>query len=628
MAEQTDLGTFVCGIGGTPVPPNDPNLSDGAINAYSSRHGIQVNWRYPSSNPHAVAYSDVYRARSSDFNAANVLARTSADNYTDLMDHEEGNINVRYYYWVVHTSINGTVGEPIGPADAAWLGSIDDVLARLQGLITDSMLDEHLRSDIQRISDFESGLSLEEQARLNLGSTLADMVQEMTRDLQAIDTLVGESVTEIIDDNKALAAKVNIVLAKWNENLAMVEEDVYAVAGESFANAGRIDTVESVLTDPETGEMNIVTVQQQMITEINSNVGDLDQLGSVPVYDAEGNLIETPDLTDRMMDIYGQWSIQIDVNGHISGLGLRSNGDFSEFIVNANVFAIGAPEDATADDPTAPENANRPFIVYIDPDNPNNTLIGMNTAVFIRDGTIKNAMIDNVIESTDWRQWGPGINQFEGWRINKAGDAYFDNLTAKGNIEASSIKAGTVDVIDTLMIQGNAVTIPEGVRKAWGNSADGRIEIKETAAGTNLVNASIIWADPKQIPNAFIVNAIYQALGTDINGDTSKYGDAHIELVAEYGYMHPLNPNIMGPREPGMFQILQSYAVTLKEGDGSQVTGIWHVVPMHPGYDSLNRPKEPFHWAHFTIRGMTKHNRTNRNREVINAVMTILGAKR
>lgn len=56
-----------------------------------------------------------------------------------------------------------------------------------------------------------------------------------------------------------------------------------------------------------------------------------------------------------------------------------------------------------------------------------------------------------------------------GWRINASGSAEFRNITARGNIEASSLKANTV-MVDTLHIAGNAVVVPTFVEYPYGTS--------------------------------------------------------------------------------------------------------------------------------------------------------------
>ncbi|MES2662252.1 MAG: hypothetical protein V4629_03020 [Pseudomonadota bacterium] len=73
----------------------------------------------------------------------------------------------------------------------------------------------------------------------------------------------------------------------------------------------------------------------------------------------------------------------------------------------------------------------------------------------IADAAISSAKIANVIQSNNWI---PGES---GWIIQKSGYTEFQDIYARGNIEATSIKVGTANIINTLMLQGQAVTFPQ-----------------------------------------------------------------------------------------------------------------------------------------------------------------------
>ena len=76
---------------------------------------------------------------------------------------------------------------------------------------------------------------------------------------------------------------------------------------------------------------------------------------------------------------------------------------------------------------------------------------------------INNAMIGNIIQSNNF------LAGAAGWQINKNGNAEFRNIIARGDIQASSLKANTAMVndgniaqlaVDTLNIKDQAVTFP------------------------------------------------------------------------------------------------------------------------------------------------------------------------
>jgi len=76
----------------------------------------------------------------------------------------------------------------------------------------------------------------------------------------------------------------------------------------------------------------------------------------------------------------------------------------------------------------------------------------MLTAGWIKSGI---QQVGNYIQSSNYAAGSSGwyIRSYDGY-------AEFQNIKARGNIEATSIKAGTVNIIDTLMVRGNAITIP------------------------------------------------------------------------------------------------------------------------------------------------------------------------
>lgn len=86
-----------------------------------------------------------------------------------------------------------------------------------------------------------------------------------------------------------------------------------------------------------------------------------------------------------------------------------------------------------------------------------------NVTTYIDNAAIGNAQIGGDIWSSNF------VAGSAGWRIYRSGSAEFRNVTVRGDVEASSLKANTamIDrahlkdaVVDTLQLAGNAVTIP------------------------------------------------------------------------------------------------------------------------------------------------------------------------
>lgn len=77
-----------------------------------------------------------------------------------------------------------------------------------------------------------------------------------------------------------------------------------------------------------------------------------------------------------------------------------------------------------------------------------------NVTTYIANAALGNAQIGGNLWSTNWNYAGG-----TGWLLDRSGNFYGNNIYARGDIEASSLKANTA-MVNTLHISGNAVTVP------------------------------------------------------------------------------------------------------------------------------------------------------------------------
>ena len=415
------IPTGFCGTGeGGYVPPGEPVFGNTVLNARALEQGIELTWNYPGVNPAGVAWTEIYRSEVNDYATSIVLTQAGGSHYFDMNDVEE---QKTYYYWIRMYTVNDNYGPVVGPASAIILPTNQIIIDMLVDSLNDSHLDNSLKQEIGRIGDISSGLTAEQEARLLGDSTLSDLWDELRVDLDYTDTFVGELATEVVTADSALAASISIMLAQQGENTAAISQEAVVRAEEDAALAIRIDTVEA------TAGEDSAAIQEQFTAVVN-----------------EHNQLE--------QEVYAEYTLKLQVNDYISGFGLFNDGQTSDFIIHADRFAIGKPL-AAGTNPT--EDTVYPFIVdYVD-DSP---VIALNAKALIPDASITNAMVENVISSSNWQGVGGNV----GWAIYKdyfglGGYAEFYNVKARGNIEATSIKAGTVDVVDTLMVQGNAIVV-------------------------------------------------------------------------------------------------------------------------------------------------------------------------
>ena len=86
--------------------------------------------------------------------------------------------------------------------------------------------------------------------------------------------------------------------------------------------------------------------------------------------------------------LYVQWSIKVDVNGHVAGVGLANTGVLSSFIVNADSFFVSSPGGG---------NGVSPFTILNSPQVINGVTVAAGTYIksaFIHDGSIDIAKIN------------------------------------------------------------------------------------------------------------------------------------------------------------------------------------------------------------------------------------------
>ena len=195
-----------CGTGGGNGPlPGDPDNSS-VLSAVSDFGGVQLSWTLPNINGHAVAHTQVFRGVSDVFSAAVPLVVAAGTSYFDKSAAE---VIRPYYYWIRHTSINGTALDLVGPASATAMPMIDQVIQALSDKVETSMLAVALRERIAVIANLESGLTdLNTQVTTENG-VIARELLAVKQDLTDALAYVAESRTIDVSAREAIVTSVN-----------------------------------------------------------------------------------------------------------------------------------------------------------------------------------------------------------------------------------------------------------------------------------------------------------------------------------------------------------------------------------------------------------------------------------
>ena len=510
-----------CGTGAGNFPqPGDPNTNT-VISASGVFGGILVTWEYPSLNGHAVAHFNLYRSTSSSNATATRLQTVTGDIYFD--QSMSGTQGIVYYYWIQVVSVNGTVGEMVGPASATMEPAIEQILSMLTGQIADSFLDQNLRSTLGQLDALGAALVAETSARENANQLLGGILADGQARMDSIDTLVQQEVVERSEADSAIVAQVNVLMSQYENNYAVIISEQEAQADAISSTASTLDVVQAAVNLKNQTYYQAEEPQDSLATgDLWFDTGDGNKqhrwdgstwevttdtsiLGSVAAIaddriasaTADGGVIaqkintlgasfantyataqSLTTVSNTVDSISASHMIKLDVNGYVAGYGLHNDGVGSSFAVRADTFSVGS---SSASDVI-------PFIiqggkVYLDTVLIKNAAIssamvnsldvlkvsGITSTFLLTNigvGKITNAYIANVIQSNNY------VAGSSGWKLNKAGtiecrsgyfrgDIHSTNAYVRGDVEATSIKAGSANIINSLMLENQSVTFAQ-----------------------------------------------------------------------------------------------------------------------------------------------------------------------
>lgn len=476
-----------------PIPVN--------FTATSGLTGVFLKW----DNPHELydnhKDTQIFRSLTNDLETAEFHTNASAS----FMHHDDDVVFTQhYYYWIRFISL----AEVVGPfnSEEGTIGSIVEdpaqLLERLSGALTNSELATELNSEIDLISG-PSSLAGSVNARILVQSNAIEEAltyKASVQQLETATTIDGESITTLYTE------------------------------------------LESIVNDPESGlssRASMIEIDTAIATATGSEVTSLTQLASIS-NENKAFIQEKSSVVDGLEAL---WSIKASVNDITAGIGLYVNPNDPEsslVYINAETVAIGAPGaeklglvvqnnyDGAGNNRVVMDAASIVNLIVT-----NAMVDSINVAKLdgvtsnwvlsnIGTGNIDNAYIGNIIESTNYAAGSTG------WRINKngtvefrdgyfRGNGYFDSIYARGDIEASTLKANVAMIdrahikqasVDTLRIAGNAVTIPVSAKES------GSISV---SAGS-LISAAM---DSQGAPVTVSIGLVLSVVGNTYNAPSS-----------------------------------------------------------------------------------------------------------
>ena len=169
---------------------------------------------------------------------------------------------------------------------------------------------------------------------------------------------------------------------------------------------------------------------------------------------------------------------------------------------------------------------------------PNETITTSNVTTYIANAAIGNAQIGGNLWSTNWNYAGG-----TGWLLDRSGNFYGNNVYARGDIEASSLKADTL-MVQTAHVAGNAITVPiaaSGTTSCQTAAADfGGSPVAVTFTGGAFVSTTdsnvttgTVSAYLKR--NGVVINALRCFTATVVNTDSGFFGSAAFTFIDHPG---------------------------------------------------------------------------------------------
>jgi hypothetical protein len=299
--------TTVCGTGEWGGPkPGDPG-NNALLSATPAFGGVDVTWTYPTINPYAVSYATLYRNTISNFESSIEIARVAGTLY---YDKTTTTVPVNYFYWIRITSVNGTVGELIGPATASARPTIEQTIEMLSGRINNGMLATELKTEINGIGLLGNSIATEVSDRIAANLAMGGAVSDMQGQVTGALTIINTEITERKDANNAMASAVNLVAAGLGNSIAGVAEEFSAFVSPEGAFGSYKTTTEATLNgDVATGSVGLTST-------VESHAGQLNTLNSAYV-------------------------AKVQANGLVGGFGLVNDGASVEAGFDVDTFWVG-----------------------------------------------------------------------------------------------------------------------------------------------------------------------------------------------------------------------------------------------------------------------------------------------
>jgi hypothetical protein len=296
-----------------------------------------------------VAHTLLFRGLTNNFNSAIQIAVVSGSQYYDKTENDQLTV---YFYWIKIVSVNGTVGELIGPASASAKPTIEQMIDLLSGNIDAGVLAQSLRTDIERIQLVSAKLQEEIDNRNAANSSMSLLLGEMQAEINASLGIITDEITGRQVGESALLAQVNAAAAaialEATTRAAEIQNEASERAAEILVErsarltaigAESAARIQAVLNEANARQTAIGTLNAAVLAEQNSRITAVSAEASsreVLATQLRGNYTGT-DLTQVSSGlIFSERTSRItaveNLQSQINTLSAASSGDFGELL--------------------------------------------------------------------------------------------------------------------------------------------------------------------------------------------------------------------------------------------------------------------------------------------------------
>ncbi|EKK8660711.1 DUF1983 domain-containing protein, partial [Salmonella enterica] len=338
--------------------------------------------------------------------------------------------------------------------------------------------------------DISAALTEEQIARATADEALSKQITQLKAQTgEDIKAAVAEETQARTDADGALASQISSLKAQTAEDIkAAVDTETKARTDADSALAGQITNLQA-----QTGKDINAAITSEATARANAD-GALGKRIDTVKAEVDGNsaLIQeqAKAIADTDKKVSAAWTLKMETSTsggqkYVAGiaLGIDSTG-LSQFLVQADRFGLVNSVNG---------KITTPFVIE-------NSVAYMNGA-YIKDGTITNAKIGNVIQSNDYAAGS------KGWIIPKNGSPEFNNGTFRGSITANSGSLNNVTIAQNCQILG----------KLHANQIDGDI------VKAYMVNGSSIYLAPQTFARVIYVSGGYYYYAPSENTNTYSW---------------------------------------------------------------------------------------------------------